>query len=238
MKDITRYIPYGRRSAISKTELCRLSGWHERTIRDQIKKANVRLASEGFAILSSSRSPGYWMTDDSEEIMCYLHESERRANQIYIHNYPLYSLAIRLMKQKFYAERSLPVTLSQNNETDHKSTYDCENCTYRNSSELFCGVCMCKILDEWTQERKAVKENFFHYVPYEKNIYVFDTRSVTAGVPKRIALITPYRKVLYFIYPIPPDIREELTEYAETREPYFHGIPFFKLPPKRARWEF
>lgn len=96
---------------------------------------------------------------------------------------------------------------------------------------------MCKILDEWTQERRAVKESFFHYVPYDQGIYVFDSRSVTAGVPKRIALITPYRKVFYFIGTIPDDIRSEITEYAETREIFYRGQAFFRLPPKRAAWE-
>lgn len=102
---------------------------------------------------------------------------------------------------------------------------------------MFCGVCMCRILDEWTQERRAFKESFFRYVPYDKGIYVFDSRSVTAGTPKRIALITPYRHIYYFIHPVPQDIREEITEFAQTRDICYRGLPFFKIPAKRAGWE-
>jgi len=108
LKDITRFIPYGRKNAISKPELCRLSGFHERSIRDIIKKANTRLVKEGFAIISSSRSRGYWITDDPKELKVYLREAERRANKIYEHNYPIYGLVAKLQYRKPQIRKERP----------------------------------------------------------------------------------------------------------------------------------
>lgn len=108
LKDFTRYIPYGRRNAISKAELCRLSGLNERSIRDRIKKANTELARTGFVIISSSQLSGYWLTDDPYEIYMYLREAERRAMKIREHNEPVYKLFRQLSCQQINRERSHP----------------------------------------------------------------------------------------------------------------------------------
>lgn len=107
-KSFTRYIPYGRRNAITKAELCRLSGLRERSLRDKIKKANAWLTTEGFAIVSSSQLVGYWITDDPYEIYLYLREAERRAMKIHEHNEPIYRLFHQLATQQVYSERSYP----------------------------------------------------------------------------------------------------------------------------------
>lgn len=63
---------------------------------------------DGFAIISSSRSRGYWITDDPEELKAYLRESERRANQIYENNYPIYGLAARLQYRRLRNRKERP----------------------------------------------------------------------------------------------------------------------------------
>lgn len=96
---------------------------------------------------------------------------------------------------------------------------------------------MCKILDEWTARRKKYKENLFNYAVYDKGIYVLDKEKFVDGAPLKIAFINPFRKVFYWIYPIPEDIRSEIEEYARTRDVLYRGLPLFRIPPKRARWE-
>ena len=117
------------------------------------------------------------------------------------------------------------------------NNYDCSACTYRPQDETFCGVCMYRILDEWTAERNKYKENLFNYVVCGKGIYVLDKDQYVDGVPLKIAFINPFRKIFYFIYPIPNDIRNEIEEYARTREFLYKGLPVFRIPPKRAKWE-
>ena len=78
--EIIGFIPAGRQNAVSRTDLKRLTGISDdRKIRDLIKQANRILAAEGRAILSSSGTKGYWITDDIKEMEAYLEESSRRS---------------------------------------------------------------------------------------------------------------------------------------------------------------
>ena len=57
--DITEYIPYGRKNAVSRHELQRRTGLPDRTVRALIEDARRK----GAHILSSSADKGYWESD-------------------------------------------------------------------------------------------------------------------------------------------------------------------------------
>ena len=69
--DITEYIPYGRKNAVSRHELQRRTGLPDRTVRALIEDARRK----GAHILSSSADKGYWKSNNVGEI---LRESDGR----------------------------------------------------------------------------------------------------------------------------------------------------------------
>lgn len=94
--NIADYIPYGRENDVSRAELHRLTGIPDRDIRDAIKRANIPLAAEGKAILSSAGARGYWITEDLAEMEAYLAESARRSKSQYQNDAPVRNLVRRL----------------------------------------------------------------------------------------------------------------------------------------------
>lgn len=93
--NIEEYIPFGKGNAISRAELKMLTGIDDRAIRLLIKETNRKALDNGFAILSSSASKGYWKSEDAEEIKAYLKESERRRRTEIENNYYIAKLAER-----------------------------------------------------------------------------------------------------------------------------------------------
>ena len=73
-------IPYGRENAISRKALRKL--W----AREIIAFLRRFPGGDGCAILStSSSSPeGYWRSDDPEEILCFIRETENRARNTFL----------------------------------------------------------------------------------------------------------------------------------------------------------
>lgn len=72
--DITEYIPYGRKNAVSRHELQRRTGLPDRTVRALIEDARRK----GAHILSSSADKGYWKSNNVGEIKEFLRESDGR----------------------------------------------------------------------------------------------------------------------------------------------------------------
>lgn len=72
--DILQYIPHGKENAITSKELGKLLGIHERYARAEMK----RLQRKGVRIVSSSKTKGYWLTEDWEEIGEFLREHDSR----------------------------------------------------------------------------------------------------------------------------------------------------------------
>lgn len=70
--DITEYIPYGRKNAVSRHELQRRTGLPDRTVRALIEDARRK----GAHILSSSADKGYWKSNNVGEIKEFLRESD------------------------------------------------------------------------------------------------------------------------------------------------------------------
>lgn len=94
--NIADYIPYGKKNAVSRAELHRLTGIPDRDIRDAIKRANKALTAEGKAIVSSAGSRGYWITEDMAEMEAYLAEGNRRSKSQYQNDAPVRDLVHRL----------------------------------------------------------------------------------------------------------------------------------------------
>ena len=72
--DITEYIPYGRKNAVSRHELQRRTGLPDRTVRALIEDARRK----GAHILSSRADKGYWKSNNVGEIKEFLRESDGR----------------------------------------------------------------------------------------------------------------------------------------------------------------
>lgn len=79
---IAQYVPYGKENAVSRAELCKLTGYDDRRIRDEIKKANNMLEEQNEAIISSSGKRGYWRTNDIKELEEYERECRNRCRKI------------------------------------------------------------------------------------------------------------------------------------------------------------
>ena len=90
MKDevFLNLIPYGKENAISKDELCMLTGYSERLVRRTIHK----LRDKGEFIMSNSHHTGYWLTDDMDEVKVFFAECDSRRNE----------LAMQNMRKRYY----------------------------------------------------------------------------------------------------------------------------------------
>lgn len=80
--NLLQYIPRGKRNAISRYDLSRITGIDERTIRKKIKEY-VEL---GIPVLSSSHHKGYWMAEHITEIEEYIKECDSRSKSLYLTN--------------------------------------------------------------------------------------------------------------------------------------------------------
>lgn len=61
---IERYIPFGRENAVTRAQLCTLTGLPDRKVRKEIEQAR----RSGFIIINQQDGKGYYQTDDLDEI--------------------------------------------------------------------------------------------------------------------------------------------------------------------------
>lgn len=66
--DITGYIPFGSRNAITRLELTVSSGLSDRRIRKEIEAYRLSWDSSKPFICSSPHEKGYWLTNNMHEI--------------------------------------------------------------------------------------------------------------------------------------------------------------------------
>ena len=95
------YIPYGRKNAVSRRELSRITGLPDRRIRLEIK----RILNTGEPILSSSRYGGYWRSDSPEEWAEFLRESDRRIRTE--------RRTTEKLRERYYAETGTQITTAR-----------------------------------------------------------------------------------------------------------------------------
>lgn len=88
-------IPYGRENAISRPELCRLTGLSDREVRRQIADLRAEDSDDDMVIASSSRrGRGYFLTDKPEDIRAFIAEMLKRIRMVY--------RAIKVAKKKLH----------------------------------------------------------------------------------------------------------------------------------------
>lgn len=76
--DLMQCLRTGRRNAVTREELARLTGRDDRTNREDIQE----LRRKGAPIISLSSAKGYWLMEDVEELGRFLHETKRRRDEM------------------------------------------------------------------------------------------------------------------------------------------------------------
>lgn len=122
--NIADYIPTGKENAISRAELARRTVLPDRTIHDEIKRANRELAKHGMAILSSSGARGYWISEDPKEIEEYCRESEHRRRQQYLNDAPIRKLLANIRGEKTVEVRAHVRRLDASQQIDGQTTLE------------------------------------------------------------------------------------------------------------------
>lgn len=72
---ITDYIPYGHEKAVTREDLCRITGMNDRAVRNMIADAQFA----GAVILNMQDGAGYFQSDDTEEMYTYYRQEKSRA---------------------------------------------------------------------------------------------------------------------------------------------------------------
>lgn len=69
----------GAENAISKEEICRKTRLNERTVREVI----AELREEGYLIISTSKSKGYYFPNSKKEAEHFVNEMEKRGRKCF-----------------------------------------------------------------------------------------------------------------------------------------------------------
>ncbi len=80
MNNITDFIPEGKNNAITRNQLCNLTGLSDRKVRELIEQAR----SKGEIIINAQDGAGYFRTEDLNEIEKQYKRNDRRAKSILI----------------------------------------------------------------------------------------------------------------------------------------------------------
>lgn len=78
--NITDFIPEGKNNAITRNQLCNLTGLSDRKVRELIEQAR----SKGEIIINAQDGAGYFRTEDLNEIEKQYKRNDRRAKSILI----------------------------------------------------------------------------------------------------------------------------------------------------------
>ncbi len=77
---IKEYLKKGKENAISRAQLCEITGLSDREVRGAIFEER----EAGVLILSDSGARGYWLPGSVEELEAYAKQMEKRAKKIFI----------------------------------------------------------------------------------------------------------------------------------------------------------
>jgi DNA-binding transcriptional regulator LsrR (DeoR family) len=78
--NITDFIPEGKNNAITRKQLCNLTGLSDRKVRELIEQARRK----GEIIINAQDGAGYFKTDDLKEIQKQYQRNDRRAKSILV----------------------------------------------------------------------------------------------------------------------------------------------------------
>lgn len=76
--NITDYIPAGKENAITRAQLCALTGFSDRAVRQLIEVARI----EGEVIINNQDGKGYYISQDPEDIRRQMASNRSRAMSI------------------------------------------------------------------------------------------------------------------------------------------------------------
>lgn len=78
MKITRESIPIGREHALTRRDLCSITGLNDREVRRQISALRAQKAEDDMVIVSVSRNRGYYRTNNPEEIAHFIAEMRKR----------------------------------------------------------------------------------------------------------------------------------------------------------------
>lgn len=81
--DFYNDIPIGKNNAISKDELAALWQMSEREVRRKVAELRAQDNGDNYVIISSSKTRGFYRTDNPEEIAAYKAETMNRARHTF-----------------------------------------------------------------------------------------------------------------------------------------------------------
>lgn len=87
--NITNYIPVGKENAVTRAQLCAITGLHDRAVRKLIEIARI----EGAIIINEQDGAGYYISDDPKDIRRQMATNRNRA--------------ISILRQQKYLRRKL-----------------------------------------------------------------------------------------------------------------------------------
>ena len=83
-KTLVAFLRYGAEQARTRGELCRLTGWPDRTVRQAIEDARRAAGEDGPFIVTAAAGRGYYLTADADEIDRHYHGEYARAMSILV----------------------------------------------------------------------------------------------------------------------------------------------------------
>lgn len=76
------FIPVGKENAISRRDLCRITGLSDRQVRREIAQLRLQDFDDDMVIVSTYRGRGYYLTDNVDEIMGCIADMTARIRSI------------------------------------------------------------------------------------------------------------------------------------------------------------
>lgn len=83
-KTLAAFLRYGAEQAQTRGELCRLTGWTDRVVRQAVEDARKAAGDDGPFIVTAVGGRGYYLTDDPDEIERHYHGEYARAMSILV----------------------------------------------------------------------------------------------------------------------------------------------------------
>ena len=83
-KTLAAFLRYGSEQAQTRGELCRLTGWTDRVVRQAVEDARKAAGDDGPFIVTAVGGRGYYLTDDPDEIDRHYHGEYARAMSILV----------------------------------------------------------------------------------------------------------------------------------------------------------
>lgn len=83
-KTLVAFLRYGAEQAQTRFELCRLTGWTDRVVRQAVEDARKAAGDDGPFIVTAVGGMGYFLTNDPDEIEAHYRSEYARAMSILV----------------------------------------------------------------------------------------------------------------------------------------------------------